>query len=409
MNSYDFFIHEFICFMNSYMNSGVPRFQMPAPAGWPGRRRSFKSCWDWKHWRWPTTSSIQNWKAIQIKHMSSEYFESDHLRDCKSDYHDQDWVAALAGPGPAGMPAQISLPAACQSESRMLTHSDSESVTVTGYRDWVDHLRDLASGYRDGLLSQVKCCRQPVVSSRGASRRTPTPAPEPERRWTKYWLSGPRGRGGGPLRLLDSVGPRGAGWPSLAVRPALRLLGRAPSIATVTRWKSRPRRGGAAVTILRLLSQWHLCPGHATGTVRALAAVTQSRPRRGVTVTVTLTVVGMMPEFRVGHSNFDCGYGRLHSCKSWDYVGWASRNGHLATRKPSPRKWQTCWFLVLLLGIRQAKQLRRARKPLQVWFFTIIYKHLDHFGAQSTTFKAAVPRNPNKTTVSWSESTPQIH
>ena len=28
MNSYDFFIHEFICFMNSYMNSGVPRFQM---------------------------------------------------------------------------------------------------------------------------------------------------------------------------------------------------------------------------------------------------------------------------------------------------------------------------------------------------------------------------------------------
>ena len=28
MNSYDFFIYEFICFMNSYMNSGVPRFQM---------------------------------------------------------------------------------------------------------------------------------------------------------------------------------------------------------------------------------------------------------------------------------------------------------------------------------------------------------------------------------------------
>ena len=27
MNSYDFFIYEFICFMNSYMNSGVPRFQ----------------------------------------------------------------------------------------------------------------------------------------------------------------------------------------------------------------------------------------------------------------------------------------------------------------------------------------------------------------------------------------------
>ena len=28
MNSYDFFIYEFICCMNSYMNSGVPRFQM---------------------------------------------------------------------------------------------------------------------------------------------------------------------------------------------------------------------------------------------------------------------------------------------------------------------------------------------------------------------------------------------
>ena len=28
MNSYDFFIYEFICFMNLYMNSGVPRFQM---------------------------------------------------------------------------------------------------------------------------------------------------------------------------------------------------------------------------------------------------------------------------------------------------------------------------------------------------------------------------------------------
>ena len=28
MNSYDFFIDEFICFMSSYMNSGVPRFQM---------------------------------------------------------------------------------------------------------------------------------------------------------------------------------------------------------------------------------------------------------------------------------------------------------------------------------------------------------------------------------------------
>ena len=24
MNSYDFFMYEFICFMNSYMNSGVP-------------------------------------------------------------------------------------------------------------------------------------------------------------------------------------------------------------------------------------------------------------------------------------------------------------------------------------------------------------------------------------------------
>ena len=30
MNSYDFFINEFICFMNSYMNSDVPRFQMRA-------------------------------------------------------------------------------------------------------------------------------------------------------------------------------------------------------------------------------------------------------------------------------------------------------------------------------------------------------------------------------------------
>ena len=34
MNSYNFFkfIYEFICFMNSYMNSGVPRFQMQ-PSG----------------------------------------------------------------------------------------------------------------------------------------------------------------------------------------------------------------------------------------------------------------------------------------------------------------------------------------------------------------------------------------
>ena len=28
MSSYDFFKYEFICFMNSYMNSGVPRLQM---------------------------------------------------------------------------------------------------------------------------------------------------------------------------------------------------------------------------------------------------------------------------------------------------------------------------------------------------------------------------------------------
>ena len=33
MNSYDFFIYEFICFMNSYMNSGVSRFQMAALGG----------------------------------------------------------------------------------------------------------------------------------------------------------------------------------------------------------------------------------------------------------------------------------------------------------------------------------------------------------------------------------------
>ena len=30
MNSYDFFIYELIYFMNSYMNLGVPRFQMLA-------------------------------------------------------------------------------------------------------------------------------------------------------------------------------------------------------------------------------------------------------------------------------------------------------------------------------------------------------------------------------------------
>ena len=28
MNSYDFFMYEFIYFKDSYMNSGVPRFQM---------------------------------------------------------------------------------------------------------------------------------------------------------------------------------------------------------------------------------------------------------------------------------------------------------------------------------------------------------------------------------------------
>ena len=28
LNSYDFFMYEFICFMNSCMNSGVRRFQM---------------------------------------------------------------------------------------------------------------------------------------------------------------------------------------------------------------------------------------------------------------------------------------------------------------------------------------------------------------------------------------------
>ena len=36
MNSYDFFIYEFICFMNSYMNSGVPRFQMISNLGFFG-------------------------------------------------------------------------------------------------------------------------------------------------------------------------------------------------------------------------------------------------------------------------------------------------------------------------------------------------------------------------------------
>ena len=38
MNSYDFFIYEFICFMNSYMNSGVPRFQMVCHVVWVFRR-----------------------------------------------------------------------------------------------------------------------------------------------------------------------------------------------------------------------------------------------------------------------------------------------------------------------------------------------------------------------------------
>ena len=33
MNSYDFFIHKLTCFMNSYMNSGVPRFQVKAATG----------------------------------------------------------------------------------------------------------------------------------------------------------------------------------------------------------------------------------------------------------------------------------------------------------------------------------------------------------------------------------------
>ena len=32
MNSHYFFIYEFIRLMNSYMNSGVPSFQMAAPA-----------------------------------------------------------------------------------------------------------------------------------------------------------------------------------------------------------------------------------------------------------------------------------------------------------------------------------------------------------------------------------------
>ena len=43
MNSYDFFIYEFICFMNSYMNSGVPRFQMSGlHSDQPCRRRVSK-------------------------------------------------------------------------------------------------------------------------------------------------------------------------------------------------------------------------------------------------------------------------------------------------------------------------------------------------------------------------------
>ena len=52
MNSYVFFIYEFICYIILYMNSGVPRFQMvkinflilhagdPTMSQGPGRRRS---------------------------------------------------------------------------------------------------------------------------------------------------------------------------------------------------------------------------------------------------------------------------------------------------------------------------------------------------------------------------------
>ena len=47
MNSYDFFMSEFICFMNSYMNLGVPRFQMQ-PA---------TSCCNW--WTPETVASRQ--------------------------------------------------------------------------------------------------------------------------------------------------------------------------------------------------------------------------------------------------------------------------------------------------------------------------------------------------------------
>ena len=38
MNSYDFFIYEFIFFMNSYMNSGVARFQMLSPMSIAGKQ-----------------------------------------------------------------------------------------------------------------------------------------------------------------------------------------------------------------------------------------------------------------------------------------------------------------------------------------------------------------------------------
>ena len=37
MNLYDFFIYEFIYFMDSYMNSGVPRFQMHASPPSPSK------------------------------------------------------------------------------------------------------------------------------------------------------------------------------------------------------------------------------------------------------------------------------------------------------------------------------------------------------------------------------------
>ena len=45
MNSYDFFIYEFICFMNSYMNSGVPRFQMWYITNWMCYVPCFVTCY----------------------------------------------------------------------------------------------------------------------------------------------------------------------------------------------------------------------------------------------------------------------------------------------------------------------------------------------------------------------------